>query len=282
VELALRNEPLIGHPLSLVTLLNALPGEGSVLDKLSMAELVPPPLRQRLFDQEQSTATITYRCKDLGTAFYQSTFERIDKCLQTIVAKNPGLSMEMQGEAIWRWRNLYTIVTDLTASLGSAALVIFAVLAIAYRSLRLGLIAIIPNILPLLASAAFMVITKQPLEVVSVCCFTICLGIAVDDSIHFMSRYLEEFKHGGSHASVIQRSFKDVGTGMLMTTIVLVAGFSSVLTSDTRDHRIFGALGVITLVSAMLCDLLLLPALLAYFNKPPQSISEPVTTQTHV
>ena len=282
VELALRNEPLIGHPLSLVTLLNALPGEGSVLDKLSMAELLPPPLRQRLFDQEQSTATITYRCKDLGTAFYQSTFERIDKSLQTIVAQNPGLSMEMQGEAIWRWRNLYTIVTDLTASLGSAALIIFAVLAVAYRSLRLGLIAIIPNVLPLLASAAFMVITKQPLEVVSVCCFTICLGIAVDDSIHFMSRYIEEFKHGGSHASVIQRSFKDVGTGMLMTTIVLVAGFSSVLTSDTRDHRIFGALGVITLITAMLCDLLLLPALLAYFNKPKQLISEPVTTQTHV
>ncbi|MFM8397315.1 MAG: efflux RND transporter permease subunit, partial [Pirellula sp.] len=241
VETVLKNEPLIGHPLSLVTLLNALPGEGTILDKLSMAELLPPPLRQRLFNEENSSATMTYRCKDLGTATYQSTFQRSDQSLQSIVAQNPGLSMEMQGEAIWRWKNLYTIVTDLTASLGSAALIIFVVLAIAYRSLRLGLIAIIPNVLPLLASAAYMVITKQPLEVVSVCCFTICLGIAVDDTIHFMSRYLEEFKHGGSHASVIQRSFREVGTGMMMTTIVLVAGFSSVVTSDTRDHRVFGA-----------------------------------------
>lgn len=281
-ESVLKSEPLIGHPLSLVTLLNALPGEGSVLDKLSMAELLPPPLRQRLFDQDQSTATMTYRCKDLGTATYQSTFERIDQSLQSIAAKNPGLTMEMQGEAIWRWRNLYTIVTDLTASLGSAALIIFAVLAVAYRSLRLGLIAIIPNVLPLLASAAYMVITKQPLEVVSVCCFTICLGIAVDDTIHFMSRYLEEFKHGGSHASIIQRSFREVGTGMMMTTIVLVAGFSSVVTSDTRDHRVFGALGVITLVMALLCDMFLLPALLAYFDKPRKLTMEPVTNRTHV
>jgi predicted RND superfamily exporter protein len=281
-ESVLKSEPLIGHPLSLVTLLNALPGEGSVLDKLSMAELLPPPLRQRLFDQDQSTATMTYRCKDLGTATYQSTFERIDQSLQSIAAKNPGLTMEMQGEAIWRWRNLYTIVTDLTASLGSAALIIFAVLAVAYRSLRLGLIAIIPNVLPLLASAAYMVITKQPLEVVSVCCFTICLGIAVDDTIHFMSRYLEEFKHGGSHASIIQRSFREVGTGMMMTTIVLVAGFSSVVTSDTRDHRVFGALGVITLVTALLCDMFLLPALLAYFDKPRNLTMEPVTNRTHV
>jgi predicted RND superfamily exporter protein len=281
-ESVLKSEPLIGHPLSLVTLLNALPGEGSVLDKLSMAELLPPPLRQRLFDQDQSTATMTYRCKDLGTATYQSTFERIDQSLQSIAAKNPGLTMEMQGEAIWRWRNLYTIVTDLTASLGSAALIIFAVLAVAYRSLRLGLIAIIPNVLPLLVSAAYMVITKQPLEVVSVCCFTICLGIAVDDTIHFMSRYLEEFKHGGSHASIIQRSFREVGTGMMMTTIVLVAGFSSVVTSDTRDHRVFGALGVITLVTALLCDMFLLPALLAYFDKPRKLTMEPVTNRTHV
>jgi predicted RND superfamily exporter protein len=70
---------------------------------------------------------------------------------------------------------------------------------------------------------------------------------------------------------------------MMMTTIVLVAGFSSVLTSDTRDHRVFGALGVITLVTAMLCDMFLLPALLAYFDRaraeseaaPNQTSSEP-------
>ncbi|MFM8571980.1 MAG: efflux RND transporter permease subunit [Pirellula sp.] len=282
VESILKKEPLIGHPLSLVTLLNALPGEGSVLDKLSMAELLPPPLRQRLFNQDQSTATITYRCKDLGTAVYQPTYERIDQAIKSIVAQNPGLSMEMKGDAIWRWRNLYTIVTDLTSSLGSAALIIFAVLAIAYKSLGLGLIAIIPNVLPLLASAAYMVITKQPLEVVSVCCFTICLGIAVDDTIHFMSRYLEEFKNGGTQASVIQRSFREVGTGMMMTTIVLVAGFSSVLTSDTRDHRVFGALGVITLVTALLCDMFLLPAMLAYFDSKRKAVVEPLATETHV
>jgi predicted RND superfamily exporter protein len=109
------------------------------------------------------------------------------------------------------------------------------------------------------------------------------LGIAVDDTIHFMSRYLEEFKHGGTHAEVIKRSFREVGTGMMMTTIVLVAGFSSVLTSDTRDHRVFGALGVITLVMALLCDMFLLPAMLAYFDRaragseaaPGQTSSEP-------
>ncbi|MBM3965146.1 MAG: RND transporter [Planctomycetes bacterium] len=279
VESLLRKEPLIGHPLSVATLLNALPGEGTVLDKLSMAELLPPPLRQRLFNEEQATATITYRCKDLGTATYKPTFERIDQNLQAIVQKTPGLTMELQGDAIWRWKNLYSIVTDLSASLGSAAFIVFLVLAIAFRSLRLGLIAIIPNLLPLLASATYMVVTKQPLEVVSVCCFTICLGIAVDDTIHFVSRYLEETKHGGTSAEVIQRSFREVGTGIIMTTIVLVAGFSSVLTSETRDHRVFAELGLVTLISALLCDMFLLPALLAYFDESRlRTIATPSTT----
>jgi predicted RND superfamily exporter protein len=182
--------------------------------------------------------------------------------------ENADLTFDLQGDAIWRWRNLYKIVTDLTASLGSAAIVIFFVLALAYRSLRLGLIAIIPNMLPLLAAASFMTLTGQSLEIVSVCCFTICLGIAVDDTIHFMSRYLEEQKSGGTHREVIERSFQNVGTGMVMTTIVLVAGFSSVLFSDTKDHRVFGTLGAITLIIALLCDMLLLPAMLAYFDRP--------------
>jgi predicted RND superfamily exporter protein len=282
VENALKKETLIGHPLSLVTLLDALPGQGTAVDKLSMAELLPPPLRQRLFNVEKSTATITYRCMDLGTATYKPTYERIEKNLQSIISENPGLSMEMQGDAIWRWRNLYSIVSDLSASLGGAALIVFLILTIAFRSLRLGLIAIVPNLLPLLASATYMVLVKHPLEVVSVCCFTICLGIAVDDTIHFVSRYLEESKRGGTVESIIKRSFREVGTGIIMTTIVLIAGFCSVLTSDTRDHRIFAELGLVTLISALLCDMFLLPALLAYFDRPRKARFEPRATETHV
>jgi hypothetical protein len=182
----------------------------------------------------------------------------------------------MQGDAIWRWQNLFKVVSDLTSSLGSAAVVIFGVMAIAYRSLRLGLIAVIPNLLPLLTAAAYMVFTNQPLEIVSVCCFTICLGIAVDDTIHFLSRYTEELKSGKDHRQVIEDSFQGVGVGMIMTTVVLVAGFSSVLFSDTKDHRVFASLGIITLVVALLCDLFLLPALLSYFYKS-SPIAKPST-----
>jgi uncharacterized protein len=274
LEEHLRSDPLIGHPLSLVTLLNAMPGEGNAVDKLSMAELLPPPMRQRLFPSEGGRAMLSFRCRDLGTAVYQTSFERIEAKLDELATNHPTLKSSLSGRAITRWRNIYQIVTDLVSSLGGAALVIFAVLSIAYRSLRLGLIAIVPNMLPLLVAAGFMVATGMRLEIVSVCCFTICLGIAVDDTIHFLSRYTEEQKLGGTHNQIIERSFQAVGTGMIMTTIVLVGGFSSVLFSDTRDHRIFGALGVVTLVSALLCDLFLLPAMLSYLDRPRNEARE--------
>ncbi len=268
IETVLGSEPLIGHPLSVARLLEAMPGEGSAVDKLSMIELLPPPLKQAIYTPDRGEAKVTFRCQDLGTARYKPTFERIEQSLLQIESRQPGLTLELQGDAIWRWQNLYKIVTDLTASLGSASVVIFLVLSVAYRSLRLGLISIVPNILPLLGAASFMALTGQPLEIVGVCCFTICLGIAVDDTIHFLSRYKEELKSGKEHRLVIEEAFQGVGTGLTMTTIVLVAGFASVLFSETRDHRVFGTLGIITLLMALVCDMLFLPALLSYFHRP--------------
>jgi predicted RND superfamily exporter protein len=150
------------------------------------------------------------------------------------------------------------------------SLEILVVMVVAFRSLRLGLIAIVPNTLPLAAAAGWMVLTGQPLDIVAVCALTVCLGIAVDDTIHFLSRYRFELDQGLDKQTAIRQAFAEVGTGMIMTTIVLIAGFSSVFASDSRDHRAFAALGVVTLGIALLCDLFCLPALVAVFDRPPK------------
>lgn len=267
VDQILDAEPLIGHPLSICKLVAALPGDDSVREKFSMNELLPPPLKLAFYSPDGRNASTSFRVMDLGTVAYQDTFERIERGLEQIRQKHPGFNVEMVGEPIWRWRNVYKIVSDLSRSLGTAALEIFFVLTFAFRSLRLGLISIFPNLIPLSVGATWMALTGQPLEIVSVCAFTVCLGIAVDDTIHFLHRYREEQAHFKDRSIAIQRAFEAVGTGMIMTTAVLVAGFSSVLTSETRDHRIFASLGIITLVIALLCDLFMLPALLVYFDR---------------
>jgi predicted RND superfamily exporter protein len=266
IEELLKQESLIGHPLSLPRLLEALPGEGSAIDKVSMIDLLPPPLKLTLYDPENRSAAVLFRVQDLGSATYAPVFERLEKNFAEL--SDEKTTIRMEGDPVWRWRDLFRIVTDLIASLGSAALVIFVILGLAFRSVRLGLISIIPNVMPLLAAAAWMAINNQPLEIVSVCCFTICLGIAVDDTIHFLSRYKIELASTTDVGEAIEKAFQEVGSGLIMTTVVLVAGFGSVIFSDTKDYRVFGSLGMITLFTALLCDLFLLPALLKSFDKP--------------
>ena len=267
VDQLLADEPLIGHPLSIRNLVDALPGEGKPADRMSMLELLPPPLKRAYYTPEYQTATITFRVQDLGIKRYSEVFSRIENGIDQLIENSPGFTVQMNGDSIWRWKNLYQIVVDLAASLGVASLIIFAVLALVYRSLRIGLISIVPNCFPLAVAGTWLAVSGQSLEVVTVCAFTVCLGIAVDDTIHFLTRFLEERKRTDDDEEAIRKAFTGVGTALIMTTIVLVAGFSTVLLSDSRDHFIFASMGAITLTAALFADLVFLPALLARFVK---------------
>ena len=267
VDQLLADEPLVGHPLSIRNLIDALPGDGDPADRMSMLELLPPSLKRSYYTPERRTATVTFRVQDLGIRKYSDVFTRIENGIENLVEMSPGFAASLNGDSIWRWRNLYQIVVDLAASLGVASLIIFAVLALVYRSLRIGLISIVPNCFPLAVAGTWLAVSGQSLEVVTVCAFTVCLGIAVDDTIHFLTRFLEERKLTDNDEEAIRKAFTGVGTALIMTTIVLVAGFSTVLLSDSRDHFIFASMGAITLTAALFADLVFLPALLARFVK---------------
>ena len=266
VDDVLLGEPLIGHPLSMRNLIDAQPGSGPPEERMSLLELLPPPLKQAFFHPERRQANISFRVQDLGIATYGPVFERIGAQLRIIETKHPNFTLRLEGRAVWRWRNLYQIVVDLASSLGSAALIILVILTIVYRSVRLGLISIIPNLFPLALTAAYLVFAGYNLEIVMVCNFTVCLGIAVDDTIHFLTRFREERVHCENDDEAIRRAFTGVGTALIMTTAVLVAGFSIVTLSDSRDHRIFATMGAITIAAALFCDLVFLPALLSLFG----------------
>jgi predicted RND superfamily exporter protein len=277
VDDLLKSEPLIGTPISIRSLLDALPGDSPTEERASMIELLPPPLKRAFYKPEDQFATVTFRVLDIGIAKYSTVFQRVEDGLNEIVRQHPEFTLQLAGSAIHRWRDLYRIALDLGSSLGSETFIIICVLGIVFRSVRIGLIAMIPNIFPLVICATWMVFTGQPLEIVTVCCFTICLGIAVDDTIHFLTRFQEELPRSTSRKQAIRSTFEAVGTSMLMTTMVLVVGFATVTFSDMRDQRIFATMGVVTMLTAMVGDLVILPAILALYALPApgESVSEP-------
>ncbi len=265
----LRKEPLIGYPLSIVEMINSMPGQGDTVARSSLLELLPPSLKQTFYRPYQRQAEITFRVQDLGISRYGPVFQRIEAGLLEIEKRNPNYRLYLTGPAIYRWKDLYQIVVDLAASLGTATVIIFVVLSLVYRSLRIGLISLVPNLFPLAVAGGYLVFTGQALEIVTVCAFTVCLGIAVDDTIHFLTRYEEERGLHGNTSEAITNAFSSVGTALIMTTIVLVTGFSTVLFSDSRDHFMFASMGAITLTAALFADLVFLPGLLAYFIPQP-------------
>ena len=268
VDDLLKAEPLIGTPISIRSLLDALPGDSPTEERSSMIELLPPPLKRAFYKPEDQFATVTFRVMDIGIAQYSTVFQRVEEGLKQIVGEHPEFRAQLAGSAIHRWRDLYRIVLDLGSSLGSETFIIICVLGLVFRSVRIGLIAMIPNVFPLVVCATWMVYTGQPLEIVTVCCFTICLGIAVDDTIHFLTRFEEELPRSASRKEAIRKTFEAVGTSMLMTTMVLVVGFFTVTFSDMRDQRIFASMGVMTMLTAMVGDLVILPAILAIYALP--------------
>ena len=277
VQKLIQQEPLLAHPLSVKDLVEALPGDEVLADRVALLDLLPPPLKRAFYLPEQREATVLCRVRDLGIARYGPIFQRLEDGLSQLQARHPEFTLDLEGMPVWRWENLYQIVVDLASSLGSAALIIFGVLGIVYRSVRIGLIAVIPNIFPLAFTGAYLYLTGQSLELVSVCAFTVCLGIAVDDTIHFLTRYGEEREQGWKSREALRRAFVSVGAALIMTTLVLVAGFITVMFSDSRDHHIFSTMGAITLTTALIADLLFLPPLLLVFGPPdPPRPSAPI------
>lgn len=275
IDRVLDSEPLIGQPLGLHELLAVLPGEGPPEERMTLLELLPASLKRAFYVPERHQASVQFRVQDIGIAKYGPVFERIETELAKITQRYQDFSLDLDGDAVRRWRDVYQIVTDLATSLGTASIVIWLILTVVYRSIRIGLISVVPNLFPLVATGAMLLLAGQYLEIVTVCVFTICIGIAVDDTIHFLTRYLEESAAGGEHRAIIQKAFTGVGSALLMTTIVLVTGMLTAVFGDARDARLFGIMGAITLTSALFADIIFLPALLSRFGKPNCKSSAP-------
>jgi predicted RND superfamily exporter protein len=158
------------------------------------------------------------------------------------------------------------MVNDLARSLAVAIVIILIMITVAYRSLRVGLIAMLPNLFPLLACAAGLALFNIPLSLEIVCAFTICVGIAADDSIHFLSRYRAERMNGLNTNDALSCSFMRVGQVLVITTSVMLCGLGSILFSSLPMYRSFTAVACTTLAAALIADLIILPALLKLFS----------------
>ena len=148
--------------------------------------------------------------------------------------------------------------------------VVFVVLGLAFwvifGSLRVALIALVPNILSSLVVLGIMGWLRIPLDFMTITIASVAMGIAVDDTIHYVHRVRQEQKGGADMAEAIRRSHRSVGAALIYTTLILVLGFALLAFSDFVPTILFGLLSGTAMLVALIADLLLLPALLLRFG----------------
>ena len=271
IEDFLSGEPLLRHPLSIQSLLDSL-GRKSPTDSMDYVELLSPSIRNILLNQARNQIQIYIRTQDLGAAVYTPVFARLKEKLKGLQDEYSGLQLTLSGIPLKSSKDVSLIVYDLVASLGTASIIILLVMVIFYRSWRIGLVTIIPNLFPLALTGALLVATDQNLAIVSVCALAVCIGIAVDDSIHFLTRFRQEVAKGIDIESAIRNTFFGVGGALVITTLILISGFSTLLISPLPTHRMFSMMACVTIGGALIGDLLFLPALLKWLIRKPSDI----------
>jgi predicted RND superfamily exporter protein len=158
------------------------------------------------------------------------------------------------------------LVKNLFSSLGIAVLLIAFIMWRMFRSWRMVLVSLVPNLLPLVITAGLMGYLGITIKPSTILVFSIALGISVDDTIHFLSKYRQELEltDWSIRRSVI-KALREVGVSMIYTSVVLFCGFSIFIASTFGGTQALGLLISITLFVAMFANLLILPSLLLTF-----------------
>lgn len=209
------------------------------------------------------------------TTFMKDTkpdrFGRIEEDLHTEINKDfpsDRYNVSVTGKALVFQKGTHYLVNNLILSLSLAIFLIALFMAWMFRSFKMILISLIPNLLPLIITAGIMGYLGVPIKPSTILVFSIAFGISVDDTIHFLAKYRQELvANNWKIKKSVYAALRETGVSMFYTSIVLFFGFSVFTISSFGGTVALGALVSITLLFAMLSNLLLLPSLLLSLEK---------------
>jgi uncharacterized protein len=218
-------------------------------------------------------ARVLLKIRDVGTRDTLALVATLKAKMAELFPPGSGIETDVTGDAYVDAAGLTEMIHELLTSILTAALVIFGLIAILFRSLRIGLITIPPNVIPLVVTFGYMGLRGFELNAGNVIVFTISLGIAVDNTIHYILRFREEFAKDPDMGRATWKTMLGKGQPMCMAAVLTVIGLAVLLLSDFVPTRRFAELTIVTLTGALIGALFLLPACVAILWKRPRALS---------
>jgi hypothetical protein len=224
-------------------------------------------LLNNFVDSTGRYARITTFMKDIGTDKMKVIEERMQQKIDKEFPKED-FDVSMTGGALVFLKGTTFLINNLVISLSLAILLIAIFMAFLFRSFRMIIISLIPNIFPLLITAGLMGYLGVPIKPSTILVFSIAFGISVDDTIHFLAKYRQELiANNWRIKQSVYAALRETGVSMFYTSIVLFFGFLVFTVSSFGGTIALGGLVSITLLFAMVSNLLLLPSLLLSLEK---------------
>ncbi|MDC0932933.1 MMPL family transporter [Arcobacteraceae bacterium] len=265
----------IGKVLSLTTLLEIGKSlnDNKELDSLTLSLInkeLPLKYKEMIFTPyiniENNMARISTRVVDsLPELKRDELLKKIDKELGELL--NPKYEEYKVSNLLVIYNNmLQSLFDSQIKTIGLVVLILFIMFLILFKSLKIAVIAIIVNTVPVAVIFGFMGWMNIPLDMMTITIAAISIGIAVDDTIHYIHRFRLEYKKSDDLVLSIQNAHKSIGKAMFYTSTIIMIGFSILVLSSFIPTIYFGILTVIAMFMAIVSDLLLLPVLLILFR----------------
>jgi len=239
-----------------------MPSDEETFNKYQpLLKQLPNDLTSTLISKDRTKTRISTRIKDLGADAVNDIGVEIDEFVDANIDSEL-MEIRRTGTGLIFDKNAVYIRENLTVGLGLGLLVISLLMGFLFKNFRMLFIALVPNVLPLIFAAALMGVTGIKLEAVISIVFALIFGIAVDDSIHFLSKYKMAFTKTKDKEEALRITFKETGKAICFTTIILFFGFMILLFSIHPPSVTIGVLIGVTLISALISDLYILPVLI--------------------
>ena len=220
-----------------------------------------------LVDPTGQFARITVMLQDVTTERMEAIEMEVKKSIDKHFAADR-FNVSITGKALGYLKGTRFLVRNLVVSLGLAILLIALFMAYMFRSFRMILISLLPNVIPLILTAGMMGFLGIAIKPSTILVFSVAFGISVDDTIHFLVKYRQELKATRWNIKkAVYSALHETGVSMFYTSIVLLFGFSVFMISSYGGTVALGGLVSATLLFAMLANLILLPSLLLSLEK---------------
>ena len=242
-------------------------GDERVETVQKFVKLLPEHLVRRFIAKEQNAVLVTGRLPDVDSSKILPVVERIDRALDDLRKQHPAYTISVTGLPAIAARNSARMIGQLNEALPICVAFAAVLLAIAFRSVFVGVVSLLPGLFPVVASGAIIWLQGGGLEFASVVALLVVFGLAIDSLIHFFNRLSLEERLEPRADIAIRRARVLVGPAIILTTLVLAFGLGVTVFSDLPSLRLFGFICGTTLLASLLADLVFLPALIMLIRK---------------